>query len=124
MAEAKEVAGPDELPFGGICYPGEKGQRLPLSDLVTFAISKGISSGAVKVVPPTIYLVGHFTRADIPAFADFKTLTEMMSAVRNTFLSFGSAVAINYGFPDGEPVAVKVEQPPRSSQDRGRSHCT
>lgn len=75
--------------WGAVCYPedGEIDNRLSLSDLLRFAVWKGVDNGVVTSVPDKIYLVGHFTRADIPAFSDFKDLTQMMSSVRNTFLS-------------------------------------
>jgi hypothetical protein len=53
-------------------------------------------------------LVGHFTRADIPAFSDFQTLTQMMSSVRNTFLSIDGYIAIDIPCADGSLVPLKV----------------
>ena len=96
--------------WGDICYPedGSIDNRLSLTDLLTFAISQGIATGAVKAVPQMIYLVGHFTRADVPAFSDFQNLTQMMSSVRNTFLSIDGHIAINIPCADGNMVPLKV----------------
>ena len=41
----------------------------------------------------SIYLVGHFNRADLPAFDEFQALSRShLSAIRNTFISMGSAI--------------------------------
>jgi hypothetical protein len=101
---------PDCVEWGGIWYPedGSIDNRLSLSDLLTFAIWKGVSTGAVDAVPQSIYLVGHFTRADVPAFSDFRNLTQMMSSVRNTFLSIDGYIAIDIPCADGSTVPLKV----------------
>lgn len=102
---------PDAQEWGGVCFPddGAVDNRLSLADVVTFAIWKGITSGAVSIVPTRIYLVGHFTRADIPAFRDFQSLTQMMSSVRNTFLSIDGHITIDYDFADdGERVTLEL----------------
>ena len=102
---------PEAQEWGGICFPedGSVDNRLSLKDLISFAIWKGINSGAVSVVPTRIYLVGHFTRADIPAFSDFQSLTKMMSAVRNTFLSIDGFIPVDFTFEEGEGEKVTVE---------------
>lgn len=102
---------PEAQEWGGICFPedGSVDNRLSLKDLISFAIWKGISSGAVSLVPTRVYLVGHFTRADIPAFKDFQTLTKMMSAVRNTFLSIDGFIPVDFIFDDGEDDPITVE---------------
>ncbi len=96
--------------WGAVCYPEdyEIDNRLSLSDMLRFAVWKGIDTGVVTSVPDKIYLVGHFTRADIPAFSDFKDLTQMMSSVRNTFLSIDGHIAIDIPCSDGSVTPVKV----------------
>ena len=96
--------------WGGIIYPddGSVDNRLSLADLLTFAVWKGVSTGAVQAVPQSIYLVGHFTRADVPAFSDFQTLTKMMSSVRNTFLSIDNHIAVDLPCRDGGTVPMKI----------------
>lgn len=86
--------------WSGICYPNE-GERLSLADVIKFAIWKGVTTGAVKVVPTRIYLVGHFTRADVPAFSDFQDLTRMIASVRNTFLSIDNHISLQLRCDDG-----------------------
>lgn len=101
---------PGAQEWGGVCFPedGSVDKRLSLADVVTFAIWKGISTGAVSIVPTRIYLVGHFTRADIPAFKDFQSLTQMMSSVRNTFLSIDGYIAVDFEFPDGDEISLQL----------------
>ena len=101
---------PDCAEWGGICFPedGSLDNRLSLTDVLTFAIWRGIETGAVKAVPQMIYLVGHFTRADIPSFSDFQSLTQMMSSVRNTFLSIDGHIAVEIPCTDGSVIPLKV----------------
>lgn len=70
----------------GISIP-ERGYRMSLGEFIVFCLGKGISENKIKKIPLKIYLAGHFTRADIPAFSDFKDLQQLISAVRNTFMS-------------------------------------
>jgi hypothetical protein len=74
------------LEWQGICCT-ENDERLTMSDLIVFALGKGKTELNLTNIPTQIFLVGHFTRADIPAFSDFKSLQQFMSSVRNTFLS-------------------------------------
>ena len=97
---------PEAKEWSGICY-SQDGERLKLADFLTFAFHRGMSTAAVQKLPNKVYLAGHFTRADFPAFADFQTLTELMSSVRSTFLSIDNSIPIQYFLPDG--VAVKVD---------------
>lgn len=101
---------PEAKEWGGVCFPQAGGvdNRLSLADLVTFAIWKGISTKAVSIVPTRIYLVGHFTRADVPAFRDFQSLTHMMSSVRNTFLSIDGHISVEFEFPGGDDVTLQL----------------
>ena len=101
---------PDQPEWGGICFPqdGEVDNRLSLSDILTFAVWRGVQSGVIESIPRMIYLVGHFTRAVFPAFSDFKNLTQMMSSVRNTFLSIDRNIEVKIPCEDGDEVPVKV----------------
>lgn len=98
---------PEAEEWSGICY-SQDGERLKLSDILTFAFHEGISKGAVKKLPNKVYLAGHFTRADFPALADFQTLTELIASVRATFLSIDNCIPIQYFLPDGGSVKVDV----------------
>ncbi|MCW5725658.1 MAG: hypothetical protein KIS81_11990 [Maricaulaceae bacterium] len=101
---------PDCAEWGGICFPkdGSLESRLSLTDVLTFAIWRGIETKAVKAVPQIIYLVGHFTRADIPSLSDFQSLTHMMSSIRNTFLSINGDISVEMPCADGGMIPLKV----------------
>ncbi len=55
-------------------------------------------------VPKSIYLLGHFIRADFPAFSDFKDNARLTSNVRSTFVSIDSAIPVRFGEEDN-PIA-------------------
>ena len=98
---------PDAVEWSGICYP-EGNDRLSLADLLTFAFHQGIATGAVNKLPNKVYLAGHFTRADFPAFKDFQTVSKLIGSVRATFLSIDNHIPIQYWFPDDGPVKIEV----------------
>ena len=60
--------------WSGIILPDshETEDRLAIQEFVELAISDGISQFSALKIPRHIYLVAHFTRADIPGFTDFK----------------------------------------------------
>ncbi|WP_379553576.1 DNA polymerase [Qipengyuania sp. DGS5-3] len=98
---------PEAKEWSGICYPdGEK--RLNLTDVLLFAFAEGINSGSISKIPSTIYIAGHFTRADFPAFGDFKNITELISSVRNTFLNIGNYIPVTIRFSEIDKVDLKV----------------
>ena len=76
----------DGIEWQGISIP-EPETRMSLGEFIVFALGKGIQENKIKKIPLKIYLAGHFTRADIPAFSDFKSLQKLISAVRSTFMS-------------------------------------
>lgn len=93
--------------WSAICFAdGDK--RLTLGELLTFAIARGRSEGAIETAPRTIFLVGHFTRADMPALGDFAQVVDGMDNIRNTFVTFGNGLKVQYRFPDGDPVQLTV----------------
>ena len=97
----------DGLEWQGInCTHGE--ERLTLAEFLVFVLGKGAKEFGASRLPTTIFLVGHFTRADIPAFADFKELQDYMSAVRNTFLSIDKHMMINIEDSTGNIIQLRV----------------
>ena len=89
----------------GICCP-EGDDRMSLGAFLVFALGLGVQDHGFTDLPTKIYLVGHFTRADIPAFADFKDLTAYMSNVRNTFVSIDTSTNITIEHVEGEADTV------------------
>jgi hypothetical protein len=82
---------PDGREWQGICCP-DGDERLTLQQFMVFVMGVGARQFGIDNLPTNIYLVGHFTRADIPAFADFADLTKYISAVRSTFVSLDTNV--------------------------------
>jgi hypothetical protein len=62
----------DGMEWQGICCT-EGDERMSIPDFLIFVLGKGARDHGITELPSTIFLVGHFTRADIPAFADFKS---------------------------------------------------
>lgn len=98
---------PEGIEWNGICCP-DKGERLTLNEFVIFALGDGARNHSITNIPTTIYLVGHFTRADIPAFADFKSLQNYLSNVRSTFITIDSGKQIHLDFPETNPISLKL----------------
>jgi hypothetical protein len=96
-----------ETEFYGICYPDGQ-QRLSLGEVLIFAFWSAVQTGYADVFPNKMYLVGHFTRADCPAFSDFRSLTDVISNVRNTFLSIDQYIPIRFKFDDGSMTLMQV----------------
>ena len=91
----------------GISIP-EPGSRMSLGEFIVFALGKGISENFTKKIPRKIYLAGHFTRADIPAFSDFKDLQQLISAVRNTFMSVDQFIPLKIKTSRNKEVTVAI----------------
>ncbi len=88
----------DGKEWQGICCP-DGDDRLTLGQFIVFALGVGAGNTASQI-STKIYLVGHFTRADIPAFADFQDLTAYMSNVRNTFISIDASTKLIIDYKD------------------------
>jgi hypothetical protein len=67
---------PDGTTWSGIAIPDEGG-RLSLSEFLVFVLAKGAQF--CKSVPKTIVLVGHYNKADVPAFEERKPLMRRLS---------------------------------------------
>lgn len=88
----------------GIIIP-EPDQRLTMEEFIGFAIGSLIDKHPDIQLPTSVYLLGHFLRADLPAFCDFKDKAQkMMSNVRSTFVTIESAIPVCFG-DDNEQIA-------------------
>jgi hypothetical protein len=97
----------DETPVqsSGIIIPKE-GQRWLLRNFIAAAIGTFISEHPDRKVPTDIYLVGHFTRADLPMFDEFADdAKSTMSNVRSTFVSIDRAMPMRVVDGRGEQIA-------------------
>ncbi len=93
--------------WSGVGCP-DHDERISLGEFLVFALGSGIESGVVTTLPTTIYLVGHFTRADVPAFSDFKDIQSILTAVRNTFVSINQCIHLNIECERDSPIELQV----------------
>lgn len=93
--------------WNGILIP-EKGERISFGQFILYSLIKGVETGHLTEIPTSIYLVGHFTRADVPAFSDFKDLTSFLGNVRNTFISIDQYIPLKIKISENQYVDVKV----------------
>ena len=93
--------------WNGICCP-PKGERMSLNDFCVFALASGKTAGIQGNLPRKLLIVGHFTRADLPAFSDFKTLQSYVSNVRSTFISIDGGRKVLIHFPDATHVTLQI----------------
>lgn len=94
--------GDEGTQVSGIIIPDD-GDRLSLPDFIAFAVGAWIDQFPGEKAPSQIYLIGHFTRADLPAFGEFQTLSRShLSSIRNTFISMGKSIQIPVGEQDSD----------------------
>ena len=98
---------PDGTEWSGICCP-TKDERLTIGQFLVFALGSARAEGIKAAFPRDIYLVGHFTRADIPAFGDFKDNTDLFANVRNTFVSDDSYLSMKFKPQSGNPFQIRL----------------
>lgn len=92
----------------GIIIPTD-GERIKLSDFIAFAVGAWLDEHPYQSAPRTIYLIGHFTRADLPAFANFsEEIREIVSSIRNTFTSVGNYIKFNVVSALGNDIEFRV----------------
>ncbi len=59
--------------WSGIAVPPD-GERLSMGELIVFALGSRPAVPSKTLLPRSIYLVGHYTKADLPAFSDFDSI--------------------------------------------------
>jgi hypothetical protein len=89
--------------------------RLSLEEFLVAALTDGCIQFPDLQLPSTIYLVAHFTRADVPGFADFKderTRSALqLDNIRNLFMNVASDIRLDLGDPasgTSVPISVKI----------------
>jgi hypothetical protein len=89
--------------------------RLSLEEFLVAALTDGCRQFPDLQLPSTIYLVAHFTRADVPGFADFKdekTRSALkLDNIRNLFMNVANDIRLDLGDQttgNGIPISVKI----------------
>ena len=58
-----------------------------------FALGSGFEKYKNLVIPDEVYLVGHFTKADLPAFSDFAEITKNeLDSIRRTLVDLKGSI--------------------------------
>lgn len=107
----------DNFSWSGLVKP--KGplvtDRLSLREFLIAAVQDGLSKTSNVVLPSTIYLVAHFTRADVPGFSDFKDEVTrsalQLDNIRNLFMNVANDIRLDLGEPalgNSIPISVKI----------------
>ena len=77
--------------------------RLALNEFLTSALEDGCARFLDLKLPSTIYLVAHFTRADVPGFADFKDEATrsalQLDNIRNLLMNVANDIRLDLGDP-------------------------
>ena len=107
----------DSFSWSGLVEP--KGplvtDRLSLKEFLITAVQDGLCKEPNVVLPSTIYLVAHFTRADVPGFSDFKDEATrsalQLDNIRNLFMNVANDIRLDLGEPascNSIPISVKI----------------
>ena len=85
--------------YDGIVYVDDD-KRLSIQEFMLIILGDGILEHDLSNIPKKIYLVGHFTRADIPSFSNFIDMTKYINSIRSSFVTL-----------DKQNGIVKIELP-------------
>jgi hypothetical protein len=103
-----------DVKWSGILYP--KGpaiaDRLSIPEFLHAVLEDGIAKHPTVTFPSKIYLIAHFTRADVPGFLEFKDeqLRDrlLLQNIRNLFMNLNSFFDIEF-LPPNATEAVKLQ---------------
>ncbi|KRR23264.1 DNA polymerase [Bradyrhizobium retamae] len=87
--------------WSGITVPPD-GERISMGELIVFALASRPESPSDILLPRSIYLVGHYTKADLPAFSDFDSIKKIAVAVRSSFVSTDASFDFAVSTENGE----------------------
>jgi hypothetical protein len=88
---------PNTRTWSGIAIPPD-GERMALSDFIVFVLAKGAQ--LCSWMPWRIILVGHYNKADVPAFEERKPILRRLSNVRNSLISRNMPINLRLKFSD------------------------
>jgi hypothetical protein len=82
---------------------------MSLGEFIVFVIGKGIRDHGIKDVPSNIMLVGHYNRADLPAFREKEDLLWKLTNIRKSFITLGIPLSIRILFSNKEEDFVELK---------------
>lgn len=95
------------IEWEGICLP-DGDQRISVPEFLLFVLGMGARQYGIRNLPSKIYIVGHFTRADVSAFADFQAFAKQLEGVRGTFASVNIPVSVEIDGGVGSNIELSV----------------
>ncbi len=108
--------------WSGLLKPkgAEVTDRLSLEEFLTSALEDGCTRSPNLKLPSTIYLVAHFTRADVPGFADFKDESTrsalQLDNIRNLFMNV--ALELRTMWPAKDMAVANAANKPKAKRYR------
>ena len=90
-----------------VIYPSA-GKRINLKAFLLRVINEGREQGHFSGWPEKIFLVGHFTIADLPAFADFKIRKTQFDALRRTYVTVSEDLELKLYDKDRHPHKITL----------------
>ena len=82
---------------------------MSFGEFVVFAIAKGIKDCKIKTIPSNIILVGHYNRADLPAFSERGDILWKLNNIRKSFITLGLPLSVRISFSDLEDDFVELK---------------
>ncbi len=102
--------------WSGIVLPKgrQEDDRLSLAEFVEHALAAGFRANPNLKMPVDIYLVAHFTRADVPGFSDFKDEASRkamkLENIRGLFMNVSKDIPVKLGRGKGlRPIRLGVK---------------
>ena len=83
-----------EIFWRGIFYPSNYKHRVKLSWFINHVITEGRRQKKISRWPKRVYLIGHFTLADLTTFADFESFKSEFDAIRRTYATITRDTAV------------------------------
>ncbi|MEP7452729.1 hypothetical protein [Phyllobacterium sp. SB3] len=91
LIDANSQPADPPISVSGIIIPDED-KRWFLDDFIAASLGDLVGKNPDIVLPKDVYLIGHFTRADLPAFEGFADhARNLLSNVRSTFVSIDAS---------------------------------
>lgn len=91
--------------WSGLIVP-EHNKRIPLTDLIIYALAKGAEQHCS--ISKNVVLVGHYNKADIPAFDDRQKLFFHFKNIRNSLVTLGHPVRMTVCFNEETQVDLNI----------------